>query len=167
MPKVQVRLDRRLAPLLYDLGSSELSDSQKHNYEAARILVQDCIPNAVVHAMNAVSTRTYDASEIIVIPEPFHEWAFNAPSVEIVIEPGDIDAPFAERKVRRAQIASSAAHELAHNLYYANAWVHNSLQKAVGQPTFDVECRPISGSGQTFELARHGSIHIFNEWGMQ
>lgn len=104
-------------------------------------LVND-LPEIVINAVNEVDSSTLTPGQGVVFPGHIHPWAVNAVDMWIDVQPDDIDGTYEERQARRFKIASL---------------IREGVEEYFGQrevrPSFDVECRPMDGSGMSISAS--------------
>ena len=93
-----------------------------------------------VEAINEYDGSAIELGEAFVMPKLTHPWAVNAEDWFVLIMPGEIKASFEGRERRRYAISDKVRRDIMGFL------THKSPR-----PRFDVDCRPISGSGMTVD----------------
>ncbi len=145
-------------PLVFVLGKSdwlpaaELADSfnffTKQEFETTRRIIEE-LPGIVARVMTQVDRKEYKPEEIEVLPGHIHPWAQNAPDLIFDLQPGQGALPnhikFQQR--RRADIRDGFWNELRMFLgEFLNE--HNFTEV----PSYDIEVRPLNGSGYSVDL---------------
>ncbi|MBL8159981.1 hypothetical protein JNJ66_06000 [Candidatus Saccharibacteria bacterium] len=110
------------------------------------------LPGIVINAVNGVDGSAMDENEVIILADHYHPLSKNVPDVWLDIQPELLAGGPLPEDVRRTRIAEA---------------VHRALRELLERrsdkrPSYDIEVRPLSGSG--LSVGRQG--HITQRWGV-
>ncbi|MES2630948.1 MAG: hypothetical protein V4611_03245 [Patescibacteria group bacterium] len=128
-------------------GSSET----RRQYDAMKELLSSSIVQLVANTINEVDDVQLGDQEVMVIPQQFHPWALNTPDIWFDIQPGArLLMSDRDQRERRRKIIE----------FVSAGLVEFFFSKSLN-PRFDVECRPLSGTG--YSIVDFERVH---SWGL-
>jgi len=146
MPFVVARIEPDWLP---DGPSAESTNEPKHNFTKAVIGRLD---ELVATAINEIDETRLKRGEVVIYPERNHPWRKNASTFCFDIMPGNggKNTPL-EQARRRAAIEDTLGLKLCKFFdEHLERYVH--VRGYMPHPTFDIELRPISSTGSTYEF---------------
>lgn len=128
------------------------SDGKVHSkqHKDIKSLIEQ-LRGLVVEAVNWVDESSLTVRECIVHVTTAHPWDQNASDVCIDVEPGEVSGDERLRAARRLQISMRLAERIS---FIVAGWPK--------QPSFEVDCRPLTGSGVAYDEVGV-LVHMWNK----
>jgi hypothetical protein len=169
MPTIIARIAPEWIRVAVARDTWELFEPESYRLEFTQSLLSE-IPEYVAEVITEVDGKALDPGEVVIYPDPNHEWALNASDFLFDVQPGNggLTDPAAQQE-RRAAIEDKLGAKIA-GFISDYPWPDRPDEK-VAPATFDIEARPISCSGHTYQVYREEGEdlvldpHPVHSWG--